>query len=100
MDRTTRTIGLSVFSLGVCMLLFVFAMALWLFIGPADRLLPGSGATKIIPSLGGLGSATALMFIRIALLFIMAIAGSMVAGRGIDLYLGSGMRGRKHDSDL
>ena len=86
MDRSTRSIGLVVFALGILMLLFVFAMAVWLFTGPAERLLPGGSAS-------GLGSAAALMFIRIALLFIMALVGSMIAGRGIDLYFGS--RGRR-----
>lgn len=97
MDRASRIIGLSVFSLGIIILLFVFAMSLWLFIGPAERLLPGESG--LVPSLGGLGSATALMFIRIALLFIMALAGSMVAGRGIDLYLGSRARRQGGNSD-
>ena len=93
MDRSTRSIGLVVFILGISMLIFVFAMSLWLFTGPVERLLPGGASSGPGASLGGLGSAAALMFIRIALLFIMALVGSMIAGRGIDLYFGS--RGRR-----
>ncbi len=93
MDRTTRTIGLIVFALGICMLFLVFGTALWLFTGPAERLLPGGVSSGPATSLGGLGSAAALIFVRIALLFIMALVGSMIAGRGIDLYFGS--RGRR-----
>ncbi len=99
MDRTSHIVGLIVFALGIVILLFVFATSLWLFVGPAERLLPGADGSRLIPSVSGLGSAAALMFIRIALLFIMAIAGSMIAGRGVDLYLGSRERRRGQESD-
>lgn len=86
MDRSTRTLGLVVFALGVCILLFTFATSLWLFMGPAERI---HGISTPGISVGALGSVALLMLARTALLFIMALAGSMIAGRGIDLYFGS-----------
>ena len=89
MDRSTRTIGLIVFAVGIFILLFVFAMSLWLFMGPAERIW---GTSTLQLSLGGLGSVALLMLARVALLFIMALAGSMITGRGIELYFGSRAR--------
>ncbi len=85
MDRSTRTLGLIVFALGILILLFVFATSLWLFMGPAERIW---GTSTLTLSLGGLGSVALLMLARVGLLFIMALTGSMITGRGIELYFG------------
>jgi len=89
MDRTSRALGLSVFVLGIAMLLIVFAVALWMFIAGGIHMSARSEGSGAVSALGSLGNATAAVFIRIALLFVVALAGSLVAGRGVDLYLGS-----------
>jgi len=85
MNRSSRAVGLIAFALGMCILLFVFAMSLWLFTGPAQRIW---GASSSETSLGGLGSAGLVLLGRVALLFIMALVGSLITGRGIELYFG------------
>lgn len=85
MNRSGRTIGLIAFALGMCILLFVFAMSLWLFAGPAQRIWGTSGPEL---SLGGLGNAGLVLLGRVALLFIMALVGSLITGRGVELYFG------------
>lgn len=89
MDRTSRALGLFVFVLGITMLLIVFAVALWMFLGGGTHILTRTEGSGAVSSLGVLGSATAIVFVRVALLFVVALAGSLVAGRGVDLYLGS-----------
>jgi hypothetical protein len=90
MDRGGRAIGMVIFILGIVILLFVFAMAYAMFTAPASQVF---GATPNATATG-LGSALALMLIRIGLLFIMTLAGSLIAARGIHLYLGSAERRR------
>jgi len=89
MDRRGRVTGMVVFVLGIAVLLFVFGIAYSMFTSPADELLPPIGGTAV-----GLGNALAIILAKTLLLFIMTLAGSWIAGRGVQLYLGSGERPR------
>ena len=89
MDRTGRFIGMAVFLLGVVVLLVVFGMAYGMFTTPASRLFSGNGGSSSVTA-AQLGTAVAITLIRIGLLFVMTLAGSLVASRGIHMYLGSG----------
>jgi hypothetical protein len=75
-----------VFILGIIVLLFVFWEAFSMFTSPAAELLPASASSNATAA--GLGSSLALMIVRIGLLFVMTLAGSLIASRGILLYLG------------
>ncbi|HUV03801.1 MAG TPA: hypothetical protein VMX94_01695 [Armatimonadota bacterium] len=95
MDKRARVVGMAVFALGVVVLLFVFGVAYTMFTSPADELLSPRGGQS--PSLtgAGLGNALAAALVRLVLLFVMTLAGSLIASKGIQLYLGSGERPEK-----
>lgn len=85
MNRTGRTVGMAVFALGIAALIFVFIIAYRMFSLPAAQALASPTLTA-----AGLGSATVLILVRIALLFVMTLASALIASRGIQLYLGCG----------
>ena len=89
MHRRGRIVGMVVFTLGIAVVLLVFVLALFMFTSPASELLPAGTPGAPQATAAGLGSAVVLLIIRIALLFAMTLAGSVVAGKGIQLYLGS-----------
>ena len=93
MDRRGRVTGMVVFVLGIAVLLFVFGIAYSMFTSPADKLLSPGGGTA-----AGLGNALAIILAKTLLLFVMTLAGSWIAGRGIQLYLGSGEQPRPEGS--
>jgi len=76
-----RVIGLLVFVVGAAMLVFVFFRAYYLFSSPPPGV--AKGATAMSLSEAGLTLAA-----QIGLLFIMTLAGSFIAARGVQLYLG------------
>ena len=86
MTRTGRIVGMAIFALGIVSLIFVFSVAYRMFTLPSPQLFSGPLTAA------GLGSATVVVFVRIALLFIMTLAGALIASRGIHLYLGCGER--------
>lgn len=88
MDRGGRAIGMVVFIVGIVILLFVFGIAYSMFTAPASQVF-GSSSNATSLTATGLGAAGVLILVRIALLFIMTLAGSLIAARGIRLYLGS-----------
>jgi uncharacterized membrane protein len=88
MSKGGRTAGIAVFALGIVILLFVFALAYGMFTSSPDEVFSSGKSGEATAA--GLGSALALVLIKVALLFVMAIAGSLIASRGIQLYLGSG----------
>jgi hypothetical protein len=88
MNRNGRALGMVVFVLGIAILLFVFATAYVMFAAPSAQALGSSGGAP--PSAAGLGGTVVWLLVRVGLLFIMTLAGSLIAGRGIQLYLGSG----------
>ena len=70
------------FVAGVAILAFVFFRAYALFSAPP------AGLAGSAPTAGYLASAGMSLLARIGLLFIMTLAGSLIAGRGVQLYLG------------
>lgn len=84
MIRTGRMVGMAIFALGIAALIFVFSVAYRMFTLPSPQLFSGPLTAA------GIGSATVVVFVRIALLFIMTLAGGLIASRGIQLYLGCG----------
>lgn len=78
-------IGLLAFLGGVALLLFTFSKAFEMFGVPPDRALhipPGQPMNLELA-----GQSFAGLIFRVLLLLIMALIGSMVANRGIKLYL-------------
>ncbi len=80
MDRKGRIVGIIVFGLGIVVLLFVFGVAYGMFFSSPEQ--------AVVPSTVSLASVALLTLVRVALLFVMTLAGSLIASRGIDLYLG------------
>lgn len=89
MQKSGRTIGLITFGIGTLALLFVFWTAYRMYTMPAAELFRMPDVPPESLTAAGLGSAAVLVLIRILLLFIMTLAASLIAGRGIQLYLGS-----------
>lgn len=80
-------IGLVIFALGIGLLGLTFKLAYDLFTTPPERALKLSDKKAL--DLGVAGDSAATLFLRIALLFVMAAVGSLIANRGIALYCGS-----------
>jgi len=89
MDRGGRVLGMIVFLLGIAFLIVVFAIAHRMFAAPISSLVCEAAGGK--PSVGAsdLASAAVATIVRIGLLFVMTLAGSLIAARGMHLYLGS-----------
>jgi hypothetical protein len=80
---------MAVFALGIVILVFVFAIAYGTFTSPASDVL-GTGPGPLTAP--GLGGSLVMVLVRVLLLFVMTLAGSLIASRGIQLYLGGGER--------
>jgi hypothetical protein len=93
-DLTGRILGILVFLLGVALLCAVFSMAYTLFHATPEAVLgyKATGNPKTDPSLAAIGTHFGSLLFRLALLFIMSIAGSLVAQLGVKLYF-SAMKG-------
>ena len=93
-DILGRAIGMLVFLLGVCLLVVVFWYAFQLFgLSPAKALdLQFTGDPKKDPLLTLIFARFGWILLRIAFLFIMALAASLISQRGINLYF-SAMHG-------
>ena len=87
-DLFGRIIGMLGFLVGVCLLVFVFTRAFALFgMKPADALgITFTGDPKRDPSITLVGLQFGWLLVRITLLFVMALAGSFISQRGINLY--------------
>ncbi len=97
-DLTGRVLGILVFLLGVGLLCIVFNMAYTLFhASPQDVLhVKFTGNPKTDPSLSAIGTQFGGLIYKLALLFLMSIAGSLVAQFGVKLYF-SAMKGPTPD---
>ena len=87
-DIPARVIGMLVFLAGVAALGYVFYIAYGLFQAPASQTL---GLTfkndpKTDPTAAAIGSQFGVLLFRLAYLFLMSIAGSLIANKGINLY--------------
>ncbi len=93
-DLAGRILGGVVFLAGVGILVFVFVLAYGFFTAEdAGIQLPTQGAApnaSAPPVTTQLGTSALIVLIRIALLIVMAVVGSLLAGRGIQLYFGAG----------
>ncbi|MDE2125327.1 MAG: hypothetical protein KGJ62_01925 [Armatimonadetes bacterium] len=87
-DVIGRVAGLLVFLLGVGLLLCVFYMAWGLFQMPAARALGlhFTGNPKTDPMVATVGTQMAWLLFRLGYLFVMSVAGSLIANKGINLY--------------
>lgn len=90
MDKKGKIIGITVFFLGIALLLFVFGLAFVMFTPSFSKLIQ---LNEI--SASKLGNAIIELILKITLLFIMTIAGSIISGKGIQLYLGASEIKRK-----
>ena len=88
-DLLGRIIGIVVFLVGVGLLTFVFMTTYWWFSTPSAALptAPATGSTA--PATTQLGRSAVVMLERIALLIVMTIVGSLLSGRGVQLYFAS-----------
>ena len=93
-DLPGRLIGMLVFLVGVGLLLLVFKAAYGLFaMSPADALaLKFTGNAKTDPSAQQIGMSFGWLLIKIAFLFIMSVAASLVSQKGVNMYF-SALRG-------
>ena len=86
-DPLARTVGILVFLLGVGILVLVFLRSYGLFSAtPTSLVLPPSPHSPPATT-GNLSGAALTLVAQIGLLFVMTIVGSLVAARGIQLYL-------------
>lgn len=87
-DRFGQVIGMLVFLLGVGLLIIVFQAAHTLFTTPPDAALrlTFTGDPKTDPPAGRIGTQFGYLFFQVACLFVMSIAGSLVAQKGVNLY--------------
>lgn len=93
MKRTGRLIGMLIFALGIAALIFVFIVAYRMFTLPSPQLFSGPLTAA------GIGSATLVVLVRVALLFVMTLAAALIASRGIHLYLGCGELGIHEETE-
>ena len=74
-----RGLGVLVFLAGVAALVFVFAMSYRMFKSPVTI---GESAA----SAAGATASIVVLLTRIVLLFVMVLVGSLVAGKGVQMY--------------
>lgn len=94
-DLTGRIIGMLVFLIGVGLLCTVFSMAYKLFNASPAAALEGiriTGNAKTDSSAAAIGAQFGVLLLKIVYLFIMSVAGSLIAQSGIKLYF-SAMKG-------
>lgn len=86
-DILGRSIGMLVFLLGVGLLVWVFYIAYGLFSQPAATALGFDAAhAKTAPTASTIGTQFGWLVFRVAYLFLMSIAGSLIANKGVNLY--------------
>jgi hypothetical protein len=86
-DILGTLVGLLVFFCGVGLLLLTFSLAYSLFEVPPDKAI---GLTPHQPiDVSTAGNSAGILLLKIFLLLIMALVGSMIANRGISLYTGA-----------
>ena len=81
--RLGQVIGILVFLLGIGVIVFVLIQAFHLYQNPTAGI---SGGTVVNPSAVQIGRDFVGLIVRIALLFLGSISGSLIANKGINLY--------------
>lgn len=85
-DMLARILGIVVFVVGIAVLVVTFIQAYRLFTTPEALLIPAPTDANEDAAAPGLGINALVLLRQIGLLFIMALVGSLVASRGIQLY--------------
>jgi len=88
-DLLGRIIGIVVFLGGIGLLSFVFATAYSWFSTPPAALATSPTPGSTAPATAQLGKSAVVMLEKIGLLIVMTIVGSLLAGRGVQLYFAS-----------
>jgi len=98
-DLIGRIIGLLVFFVGVGLLLLVFKLAYGLFTAsPATALgIKITGDPKHDPGAALIGQAFGHLLIKILLLFMMSVASSFIAQKGINLFFSCAHAGKRDE---
>jgi hypothetical protein len=86
-DGPGAAFGMLTFFAGIGLLALTFWLAYRMFMTPPDRALGIEGAGSVDFGLAGQSLATIL--IRVLLLVVMGIVGSLIANRGVSLYQAS-----------
>ncbi len=89
-DLFGRILGIAVFLGGIGVLAFVFLTAFHFFNSPMGHLQAHPQPGSSIPATAQLGSSALRLLVQIALLIVMTIVGSLIAGRGVQMYFASG----------
>ncbi len=81
-----RILGILVFLVGIGLLAFAFVTAYNWFTDPSAGLQMVPGPSSTVPATTTMGTSALRLFIRLALLLIMTIIGSLIASRGAQIY--------------
>lgn len=100
MDRYARIAGMTVFAIGIVVLVIVSGAAYNMFTAPSHELLAPRYETDSGHTAASLGDTLVLVIVRIALLFVIASAGSLIAARGIQMYSGRALADEEHSNGL
>lgn len=82
------TIGVITFLVGVGLLLLTFKLAYDMFTVPPSQIITSVGKDQTV-DLGKSGDNLANVIVRVLLLIVMGLMGSLIANRGISLFTGS-----------
>lgn len=88
-DLFGRILGIIVFLGGIGVLAFVFMTAYHFFNSPLGEIRPPAQMAADAAPAAELGQSALRVLIRIALLIVMTIVGSLIAGRGVQMYFAS-----------
>jgi len=91
-DIFARILGIFVFLGGVGLLAFVFYVAYDWFVTPSAGIQMSASKGASAPPATLLGASALQLLIKLALLLIMTIVGSLLAGKGIHIYFASSGR--------
>lgn len=94
-DLFGRIIGFLVFLGGICIIVFVLMLAFEMFRDPNVGLPPPAASSEKTSAVD-IGVGFGKLLVRILLLFLGSIGGSLIANRGIQLYF-SALQGRNID---
>ncbi len=83
-DLVARITGLTVFALGIAILIYSFIIAYGLFTTAKIAVAPEKAGG--MPATAALGHSALAILLSIGALFIMVMVGSVVAGRGVQMY--------------
>lgn len=93
-DTAGRIVGFGVFLLGIALLVFVAIVAYIFFTTPVSQIaiVPHKGAASGATAVNTLGASAMILAFRVAMLIIITIVGSLMAGKGLQFYYASTRR--------